>query len=139
MAVVAWVSRHAPLTSQIVQLRKHFGDFKLEIIGDTFRDAKDIIRTVKDIRAKVAVVVAPLSMIAVLLKEAPEIAWLRAEMEAVHMCRGPEYCEQFAEGTDVWLPLHGSRWGRHMRFSHFCQLKEVRVICEPLEPKEERD
>lgn len=128
---IAWVSRHPPLTAQLRELNRIYGPVKVVEISKTFADAREIIRKVSSIGAEVAVVVAPLSMIAVLLQEAPAITWLRAEMTARHECNLKD-CGEFSPTTDVWLPLHGTQRGRHMRFSHFCRLREVRVLCEPI-------
>ena len=129
---VAWVSRHPPLKSQLRELQRVLhAPVDVRPVEKTFRDAREIIRDVRSELADVAVVVAPLSMIAVLLREAPEIAWLRAEMTALHECNVMQ-CQEFNPDTDVWLPMQGSDQGRHMRFSHFCRIREVRVICEPM-------
>lgn len=131
MHKVCWVSRHPPLKAQIDELKRIFGkDTEIEQINKTFRDAKEVIEDVKKAGCDVAVVVAPLSMIAELLKD-KDIKWIRAEMEALHMCRMP--CEEFDESRDVWLPVAGEEEGRHMRFKEFRELVEVKVVTRPLE------
>lgn len=133
--VVAWVSRHPPLPAQIEKLYEMYGDrIKIIEFPQTFKDAKVIIAELKRRNVTKAVVVAPLSMISVLLQEAPEIEWLRAEMKTLHKCDITK-CDVFDPIQDVWLPLQNERnnnVGRHIRFVHFCRLKEIKIICKPI-------
>lgn len=128
---IAWVSRHEPLPAQIQELKRLFGSCEIVRLPKTFQDARELLSDVRSTGASTAVVVAPLSMIEVLLREGEDIRWLRAEMRALHECVHSE-CPEFRPDTDVWLPLHGSEKGRHMRFAHFSEICEVRVITRPL-------
>ena len=130
MVVVAWVSRHPPLEAQVQELKRRLGDVKIVQVSKTFASARDVVREVKAVGAKYAVLVLPLSMIAEVIKER-EVAWLWAEMEGLHECVLNK-CDEFNPETDVWLPLRGSDKGRHMRFKGFKRIKEVRLVLEDL-------
>ncbi|MHA1595705.1 MAG: hypothetical protein ACTSXX_13380 [Candidatus Baldrarchaeia archaeon] len=128
--VVAWVSRHAPLPSQIETLKQKIGDFYLVQISRTFTSYKEVLDEIKKVGARYAVVVLPLSMIAQLVSD-KSIVWLWAEMEGLHECGGPQECRDFDPSRDVWLPLHGQPRGRHMRFKQFRKILRVEMITEP--------
>jgi len=130
LVVVAWVSRHPPLEAQVQELKRRLGDVKIVQVSKTFASARDVVREVKAVGAKYAVLVLPLSMIAEVIKER-EVAWLWAEMEGLHECVLNK-CDEFNPETDVWLPLRGSDKGRHMRFKGFKRIKEVRLVLEDL-------
>lgn len=131
---VAWVSRHPPLPAQLERLRRVFGEgVEVVQISRTFATAEEVAEAVRAAGARAAVVVLPLSMIARLLEAGRDIAWLWAEMSALHECYGPGACPEFNPETDVWLPLHGSQKGRHMRFNRFMRIKAVKLELEPLE------
>ena len=135
MKVVAWVSRHMPLEAQLEELNRILGPVKVVQISKTFRDAREVFEDIVRVGASVAVVVLPLSMLAQLLPLAQQAdidVWM-AKMEGLHECEGPEKCSEFDPRTDVWLPMRGSTKGRHMRFSHFERVKEVKVVTEPVE------
>jgi len=131
--VVAWVSRHPPLSAQLSALKQRLGEVKVVPVLRTFKGADDVLGAVKATGASYAVVVLPLSMIAELLPLAQreDITLLWAEMEALHMCKDARECAEFNSNTDVWLPLHGGPEGRHMRFKSFNVIKAIRVELEP--------
>ena len=134
MEVIAWVSRHPPLSVQEGELKRLFGEIEIVQISKTFRDAREVFEDIKYIGAKYAVVVLPLSIIAQLIplaqKEGIKLLW--AEMVGIHECEGPDRCLIFNPETDVWIPLHGSKLGRHMRFKGFHEIVEVKMITKPL-------
>jgi len=132
--VVAWVSRHPPLPAQIGELKRLLGPVRVEQVNRTYRDANEVFEDIQRTGASVAVVVLPLSMLAQLLplaRRAGVEVWM-AKMEPMHECEGPGKCPAFDESRDVWLPLRDQPTGRHLRFSHFERVKEVRVITEPI-------
>jgi len=135
--VIAWVSRHSPLPSQISALKLKLGKVKIVHVLRTFKNAEDVLSDIKATGAKYAVVVLPLSMIAELLPLAKRerIILLWAEMKGLHECLGPEECDEFNADTDVWLPLYGGPKGRHMRFIEFKIIKAIRMELEPLFPR----
>ncbi|RLF98636.1 hypothetical protein DRN58_06555 [Thermococci archaeon] len=113
---IAWVSRHDPLPAQVKELKRLFGENVVIVqYKRTFRDAKEIIEELKKFDLKIAVVVAPLSMIAHLIKE-KSILWLWADMKPAN--------SEFDEKTDV---IYGSR---HLRFNKFYKIKEVKIEFE---------
>jgi len=130
MPKIAWVSRHPPLPAQIKELERIFGEFELIQIAKVFRDAKEVIEDVKKAGCTHAVVVVPLSMVAHLVKD-KSITWIRADMYALHECEKGK-CKEFDEKRDVWLPLHGSKLGRHMRFNKFQRIVDVVMVLEDL-------
>ena len=132
--VVAWVSRHKPLKSQIRELQRLLGHVEVVQINNTFANVKEVLCEIKGTGAKVAVVVLPLSMISQLLPLARNEGidlWM-AKMKGLHECVLEE-CKEFNQDTDVWLPLRGSNKGRHMRFEKFVRIKRVEVVTEELE------
>lgn len=135
MTVVAWVSRHEPLPSQVEELKRLLGPgVRIEQINKTFKSVEEVFEDIQRTGASVAVVVLPLSMLAQLLplaKKAGVEVWM-AKMEPLHECRGPGVCPDFNPDTDVWLPLRGQPTGRHLRFARFERVKRVEVVTEPV-------
>ncbi len=127
---VAWVSRHSPLPVQIETLKQKLGEIEIVQISKTFTDYREILNAVKSTGAKYAVVVLPLSLIAQIVQD-KSITWLFARMQGLHECLGPEKCPEFDPTRDVWLPLHGSDKGRHMRFERFEKIVKVEMVTEP--------
>ena len=124
MIKVAWVSRHRPLNSQIKTLKEKLGDIQIVHINKTFADYREVLNTIKETGAKYAVVVLPLSMIALLVGD-KDVTWLYSVMLAVHdNCMG-EGCPLFNPDTDVFMPPN-----RHLRFYEFKKIKDVRMILE---------
>ena len=136
MTVVAWVSRHSPLPTQVEELRRLLGpDVEVVQVNKTYRDAKEVFEDIQRTGASVAVVVLPLSMLAQLLPLAQKVGvevWM-AKMEPLHECGGPEKCPEFNPDMDVWLPLRDQPTGRHLRFARFERVKRVEVVTEPVE------
>lgn len=131
MKVVAWVSRHPPLKSQIETLKEKLGeDIEIVRIDKTFTDANEVYKQVKTMRATHAVVVLPLSMVAVLTQR-KDITWLWAEMISVHphSCPGASKCKDYNPETDV--VLESPTFNRHLRFKSFKRIMRVEMITEP--------
>jgi len=126
---VAWVSRHPPLPKQLEVLREKLGKVEVIQVSKVFKDAEGVYEEVKRSGATHAVVVLPLSMIARLVSH-KDITWLWAQMDALHMCKGPGECPEFDETRDVWLPMRGSDEGRHMRFNSFKRIVRVELVLE---------
>ena len=64
---VAWVSRHAPLKSQLEELKRIFRQEPDVVqVGRQFKDAAEIIQRCQSMRADEVMVVAPLGCIEVL-------------------------------------------------------------------------
>jgi hypothetical protein len=79
---VYWMSRHEPLASQIKELKRLFGDeVEIEQDPNPFSSADDIARRFRESGADELVVVAPLSVIAELVKRGIKPLW--AEMQQV--------------------------------------------------------
>jgi len=125
---VAWVSRHKPLPAQIEELKRKFGE-NIEIvqINKTFRDVREVYYDIKSTGAQYAVVVLPLSMIAV-LAQYRDVAWLWSEMELVHQnCEG-ELCPEYNPDSDAILKSFDTV--RHLRFKEFRKILKVEMITE---------
>lgn len=132
MVVVAWVSKHEPKPAQISVLKEKLGDpLQLVKISQTFTSAEDIYNQIKASNAKYAVVVLPLSMIAILTQK-KDVVWLWAEMAQVHShsCPGAQECTQFKPKTDVVLET--PTFNRHLRFKEFRKIIKVEMITERL-------
>jgi len=137
---VAWVSRHPPLRAELDELRRlGYGD--VVHISRTFTSAEEVLREVAAAGARAAVVVLPLSMIASLIplarREKVRLLWAEMEPPPGHrgpadMCPGPDTCELFDGDRDVWLPLSGQPYGRHVRFKRFSEIEDLRLILRPL-------
>jgi hypothetical protein len=82
MKKVYWLSRHAPLPSQIAELRRLFGeDVVIEQDPQPFESVDDILARFRRSGADELLVVAPLSVIAQLVQRGIKPLW--AEMEQV--------------------------------------------------------
>lgn len=129
ITVVAWVSRHPPLPAQTAYLERRLGPIEVRQLSKTFTDYRNVLAEVKKIGARYAVVVLPLSMIA-LLVPSKDITWLWAEMAPVHQnsCPGPDVCADFKPETDVVMA--SPSFNRHLRFNCFKRIKEVRMVTE---------
>jgi len=124
MVKVAWVSRHPPLKAQLETLKEKLGSVEVVQINKTFADYRNVLSAVKEIGAKYAVVVLPLSMIALLVEDR-SVVWLYSVMLPVHEnCQGSG-CPLFSPDTDVLMPPN-----RHLRFYEFKRIKDVRMILE---------
>jgi hypothetical protein len=79
---VYWLSRHAPLPSQIAELRRLFGeDVVVEQDPRPFDSVDDILNRFRSSGSDELLVVAPLSVIAQLVQRGVKPLW--AEMEQV--------------------------------------------------------
>lgn len=112
---IYWLSRHDPLPSQIRELQRLYGD-DVEIVVDPnpFSNADDIITRFRDSGADELLVVAPLSVIAILVQKGIKPLW--AEMEVV----APEKAEVEVSG-------------RYYRFVKFRRIVNITVEYEELE------
>jgi len=132
------VSRHPPLPSQIDALFQKleelgYKNMEIRVLNDTYKGAIDVYKDLQRVGAKYAVLVLPLSMIERLLglneTDSAGITFLRAEMEPVHTdsCVG-ESCELYDPQRDVILK--SPEFNRHLRFTEFKRIVEVRVVTE---------
>ena len=110
---ILWVSKHAPLPSQLRELRRLFGDVEVVMDPNPFDGAEDIVRRFRSGRFDEMVVVAPLSVIAKLCELGIKPLW--AQMEVV----GPEEAEVEVRG-------------RYYRFERFRRIKGVKIEFEEL-------
>ena len=131
--IVAWVSRHPPLLSQLLRLNELLGEVEVVQIDKTFRSVREVHEDVKRAGAEYAVLVLPLSMTATLVNKYKDVTWLWAEMEALHEDESLN-CPEYDEKTDVMLPTKtdsGTVY-RHMRFKDFYVIKQVKLVLEPI-------
>jgi len=138
---VVWISRHAPLPSQLSLLMNNLGFAEVVIIPKTFNTAEEVMEEIRRVGAKAAVVVLPLSMIAHLLplarREGVRLLWAEMQPPPEHpgpadRCLGPGKCPIFNRDTDVWLPLAGTDVGRHLRFKAFHEIIDIKLELRPL-------
>lgn len=145
---IAWVSRHPPLQAQVKALAEKLGDIRVVQITNTYQNWRGVIDAVRAQKATHAVLVLPLSMIALILdsREAQGITWLRAEMDSAHTGRCIDgykevasdrhvsvvqvqhQCSMFNPDTDVLMPGETTR---HLRFREFQVLKSIDLVTEP--------
>lgn len=127
---VAWVSRHPPLKSQLKELESRLGKVEVVPISKTFTSAEEVLNAVKSAGCSYAVVVLPLSIVANLVND-KSITWLWAEMKPVHSqsCVGI-LCPEYNSETDVIL--ESPTFNRHLRFTKFYKIKEVKMVLEEL-------
>jgi len=114
---IYWMSRHAPLASQIQELERLFGE--VEILQDPkpFDSADEVVRRFHESGADEIVIVAPLSVIAQLTQRGIKPLW--AEMELVN---DPSQAEVEAAG-------------RYYRFRRFRRIIGVEIRFEDLQPE----
>jgi len=116
MKKIYWVSRHAPLLSQISELKRIFKeDVELIIDPNPFSSAKEIAERYKRSGCSDLVVVAPLSVLQKLVEE-----------ESLH----PLYAVMIEtkEGAEVEVK------GKYYRFSCFKRVKGVKLELEGIQP-----
>jgi len=137
---VAWVSRHRPVKAELDELRR-LGYTDVVQISKTYGSLEEVIADIKMARADAGVVVLPLSMIARLLplakREGIRLLWAEMLPPERHrgpadMCPGPSACEEFDPDRDVWMPAQGGGYGRHVRFSRFMEIKDIKLELAPL-------
>ena len=114
MKRILWISRHKMTKSQEAGLRDFF-DSDVEIVPDPqpFSDAREIARRFRSGGYDDMVVVAPLSVIAVLCNEGMKPLWSEATEE-----NDPSKVE-----------FRGAR-GQGFRFVRFRRIKELRLVFE---------
>ena len=126
--VVIWMSRHAPRASQISALNALYPGVKVLQDPNPFGDARDIVDRYRKSGAVDMVIVAPLAVIAELVKLGIRPLW--AEMEIVP-CNDPR-AEVFADGNRYRYT--GEE--RCYRFVRFRRIKEVRLEFDEARPLE---
>ena len=119
MKRVLWVSRHKITDSQKAGLCDFFGE-EAEVVADPrpFDDAREIARRFKSGGYDDIVVVAPLSVIAVLCEEAQKLG-----------IRKPLYSQAAEENDPKKIEFRGAR-GQGFRFLRFRRVVELRLVFE---------
>jgi hypothetical protein len=125
MPVIAWFSRHAPVPSQLAELRRIYGP-DVEVRQDLrpFGTADDIVERYRASGAVDMVAVAPLSVISALVDRGLRPLW--AEMEEVP-CDDPR-----AEVRPTGNRYRYSGQQRCYRFVRFRRITAVRLEMEAL-------
>lgn len=114
MKKILWMSRHRPTTRQIEALwAMHGTDAEVEQENRPFDDAREIVRRYRKDGYDDMVVVAPLSVIAVLCQEGIKPLWSEAAEE-----NDPKKVE-----------FRGAR-GKGYRFVRFRRILELRLVFE---------
>jgi hypothetical protein len=125
MSVIAWFSRHAPVPSQLAELRRIYGpDVEVRVDARPFGDAADIAQRFRGSGATEMVVVAPLSVISALVDRGIRPLW--AEMEQVP-CDDPR-----AEVRPAGRRYQHSGEERCYRFICFRRITAVKLEMEEL-------
>ena len=115
MKKIVWFSRHEALPSQRLELGRKFGSYELIVDLNPFAGAEDIAERFRAVGGHEMVVVAPVPVMAELIKLGHRP--LRAVMEEVSP--SDPRCEVVAAG-------------RGYRFVEFQRVLELRLITEPL-------
>ncbi|MDP2668755.1 MAG: hypothetical protein Q8P07_02880 [bacterium] len=111
---ILWMSRHAPHRSQIEALREMYGnDTAVEQEAKPFDDARQVARRFREGGYDDIVIVAPLSVTAVLCNEGIRMLW----SEAVE------------ENDPSKIEFHGAR-GQGFRFVRFRRIKRFAIEFE---------
>jgi len=121
MKKIYWVSRHAPLVSQLRELKRIFNeDVELIVDPEPFSSAKEIAERYKSSGCSDLVVVAPLSVIMRLVEE-----------EGLH----PLWAEmvEVADEKEAEVTVKG----KHYRFAGFKRVKGVKLELEDVSLKKE--
>ncbi|MAF25863.1 hypothetical protein CL634_09860 [bacterium] len=114
MAKILWMSRHKPHRGQIETLRNMFGgDTVVEEESQPFDDARQIAKRYREGNYDDMVIVAPLSVIAVLCKEGIRMLWSEAR----------------EENNPSKIEFRGAR-GQGFRFIRFRRIKRVALEFE---------
>jgi len=115
---VYWMSRHAPLESQVKELRRLFGDDVIvEQDPQPFSSADDIVNRFRESGADELVIVAPLSVIAQVVQRGIKPLW--AEMQQV----------------DNKSEAETEAAGRFYRFVRFRRIAGIEIKFEDVEPQ----
>lgn len=114
MKKVLWMSRHTPHPRQLEVLREMYGqDTEVEQEARPFDDARQIARRFREGGYDDMVIVAPLSVIAVLCQEGIRPLWSEAA----------------EENDPARVEFRGAR-GQGFRFVRFRRIKQVRLEFE---------
>lgn len=119
MKKILWMSRHPWLPSQERELRRIFGEIKIEQVPNPFASAEEVVKIFKQGGYDEMVIVAPLSIITRICDMGVHPLW--AEMEIV-----PE------EKSEVEAA------SRYYRFKKFHRIRAVKLEFENLDPAAKR-
>ena len=132
---ILWVSRHRPLASQIMELKKKLGRVRILQVTGVVPNAESVMEIALQHNAKVIVPVLPLSFIARLVELAKKhgITILFARMEAIAQVKSIEEASAivaeapdrrtFTTYADGTIKIH--------EFKQFEIIKEVKLVTEP--------
>ena len=114
MKKILWVSRHTPHGRQIETLRSTYGgDTVVDQESKPFDDARQIVKRFREGKYDEMVIVAPLSVIAVICTEGIN----------------PLYSEAIEENDPAKIEFRGAR-GQGFRFVRFRRIKRVALEFE---------
>lgn len=120
--VIMWMSRHAPLPSQIKELERLFPKHRLVVDKRPFSSAAQIVRRFQLEKADEMVTVAPWSVIRELIKLG--IKPIYAEMVQVSA----------ADDADTTIITGRSKKKRYYKFLRFAYCTDVKLTLVPIEP-----
>ena len=118
---IVWMSRHAPLPSQIAELERLFPGHTLVIEKRPFSSAKQIMQRFHEAGANEMVTVAPWSVIRELIKLG--IKPIYAEMKQVPAAEG-----------ETTVVVGRSKKKRYYKFLRFAYCTDVSLTLIPIEP-----
>jgi hypothetical protein len=119
---IVWMSRHAPLASQLKELERLFPKHKLIIEKRPFTSVAQILKRFRDVGGDEMVTVAPWSVIRELIKLG--IKPIYAEMVQVSA----------ADDADTTIITGRSKKKRYYKFLRFAYCTDVSLTLVPIEP-----
>ena len=132
---VLWVSRHKPLASQIMELKRKLGRIRVLQITGVVPNAESVMEIALQHNAKVIVPVLPLSFIARLVELGKKhgITVLFARMEAIAQVNSIEEASAIvAEAPDKrTFTTYADGTVKVHEFVRFEVIKEVKLVTEP--------
>jgi hypothetical protein len=118
---IVWMSRHAPLPSQLKELERLFPKYHLLLEKRPFSSAMQIIRRFRAVGGDEMVVVAPWSVIRELIKLGMKPIY--AEMVQVHA----------ADDAETTIITGRSQRKRYYKFLRFAYCTDVSLTLVPIE------
>jgi hypothetical protein len=130
---IVWMSRHAPLASQLKELERLFPKHKLIVEKRPFTSVAQILKRFRDVGGDEMVTVAPWSVIRELIKLG--IRPIYAEMVQVNTKKGEKASDWYDQpDPDTTIITGRSKKKRYYKFLRFSYCTDVSLTLVPIEP-----
>lgn len=121
MKKVLWVSRHSVHDSQRYELKRLYGeDVEILINKKSVSNAQDILKEFDFHKCEIMVIVAPLSVMEVILRERPDLTML--------------WSDCIEENDPDKIEFRGVR-GQGFKFVKFKKIVEIKKVLVDIEPE----